>query len=107
MLTVTIGTESLCSGLASTAFIAYISNFCKGKFNVAHFTLLYSLASFSRVLVSTLAGWIADTSCWTFLFSLTSTSCLPVIYFLLKIHHKQKQSNKKELSNSLTKVGAI
>jgi PAT family beta-lactamase induction signal transducer AmpG len=104
MLTLTIGIESLCSGLASTTFIAYLSHFCKGKFNISHFTLLYSIGSFSRVLISTLAGWIADISSWTFLFFLTSISFLPVIYFLLKIRRQQKESQKKFLSIPLSKV---
>ncbi len=104
MLILTIGIESLCSGLASTVFIAYLSHFCKGKFNVSYFTLLYSLGSFSRVLVSTLAGWVADISSWTFLFSLTSTSFLPVIYYLLKVCHQQKDSQKNFISPPLQKV---
>ncbi len=91
MLTVTIGVESLCSGLATTVFIAYLSNFCKSPFTVSHFTLLYSVGSFSRVLISALSGWFADTFGWSALFFLASTACIPVVYLLLKIQKIQQE----------------
>ncbi len=90
VLTLTIGIESLCSGLATTVFIAYLSDFCKGDFTVSHFTLLYSIGSFSRVMISALSGWISDVFGWLPLFLLTSTACIPVIYWLLKTEkHRQ------------------
>lgn len=88
ILMLTMGVESLCSGLTSTAFIAYLSHFCKGDFYIGQFTLLYSLGSFSRVLVSALSGSFADLFSWTALFFLASTACIPVIYSLLRTPRK-------------------
>ena len=88
ILMLTIGVESLCSGLTATAFIAYLSHFCKGDYYVAQFTLLYSLGSFSRVIISALSGSFADLFSWTALFFFASTACVPVIYSLMKTQRK-------------------
>jgi PAT family beta-lactamase induction signal transducer AmpG len=94
VLMVTVGVESFCSGLCSTAFIAYLSFFCKSSFAASHFTILYALGSFSRVLVSMGAGWIANTFGWIFLFLLSSLFTIPVFYALMRIHEKNITSSE-------------
>ncbi|RZI47030.1 MFS transporter [Candidatus Finniella inopinata] len=91
ILMITIGVESLCSGLTSTAFIAYLSHFCKGDFNVTQFLLLYSLGSFSRVVISALSGAFADIFGWTSLFFLASSACIPSVYYLMKVYKKKSK----------------
>ncbi len=85
VLVITIGVESFCSGLSSTAFIAYLSKFCKTPFSASHFTLLYSLGSLSRVIISTGSGLFADTYGWMSLFGVSSLFSIFLLYFLIKI----------------------
>lgn len=95
VLVITIGVESFCSGLSSTAFIAYLSKFCKTPFSASHFTLLYSLGSLSRVIISTGSGWFADTYGWMLLFGVASLFSIFLLYFLIrirKISHSSKTS---------------
>jgi len=87
VLVITIAVESFCSGLCATAFIAYLSRFCKSPFIASQFTLLYSLGSLSRVLISTSSGWIADTYGWIFLFLLSSLFSILTLYFVVKIRY--------------------
>jgi PAT family beta-lactamase induction signal transducer AmpG len=90
VLFITIGIESLTSGLASATFIALLSSFCHAPFSASHFTLLYSLGSLSRVVVSSLAGMVADALGWVALFSLTSLAAVPAIYSLYQVKRKNQ-----------------
>jgi PAT family beta-lactamase induction signal transducer AmpG len=100
ILMITVGTESLCSGLVNAVFIAYLSNLCHQPYTATHFTLLYSFGSLCRVLVSATAGWIADHSSWTFLFLITSTASIPALYLLNRIQAKaQVIKEEKRLSH--------
>ncbi|MBY0281253.1 MAG: MFS transporter [Alphaproteobacteria bacterium] len=90
ILVITIAVESFCSGLCSTAFIAYLSKFCKAPFTASQFTLLYSVGSLSRVLISTGSGWIADTYGWMILFFLSSLFSVPILYLIVKIKRQQR-----------------
>lgn len=92
-LIITIAVESFCSGLCSTAFIAYLSKFCKSPFTASQFTLLYSVGSLSRVLISTGSGWVADTYGWMVLFFLSSLFSVPILYLVVKIQRQQRRSN--------------
>ena len=90
ILYITVGVESLTSGAASAAFIAYLSHYCKTPYSASHFTLLYALGSMSRVIVSSISGFIAHFFGWPFLFFISSLSVIPVIYFLTIIRKKEK-----------------
>jgi PAT family beta-lactamase induction signal transducer AmpG len=98
-LIITIAVESFCSGLCSTAFIAYLSKFCKSPFTASQFTLLYSVGSLSRVLISTGSGWVADTYGWMILFFLSSLFSIPILYLVVKIKRKQRYPSVTPLSS--------
>lgn len=85
VLMITVGAESLCSGLMSTVFIAYISEFCCKPYTATHFTLLYSIGSFVRVIASAGAGWLADHCSWDLLFLFSSLCVIPTIALALKV----------------------
>lgn len=85
ILMITVGAESLCSGLTSTVFIAYISEFCCKPHTATHFTLLYSIGSFARVIASASAGWLADHCSWDLLFLFSSLFVIPTIALVLKV----------------------
>lgn len=85
VLMITVGAESLCSGLTSTVFIAYISEFCCKPYTATHFTLLYSIGSLARVIASAGAGWLADHCSWDLLFLFSSLCVIPTIVLVLKV----------------------
>lgn len=99
---ITVGAESLCSGLTSTVFIAYISGFCCQPHTATHFTLLYSIGSFARVVASAAAGWLADHCGWSLLFLLSAFVVVPTISFVL--HIEKSCNNLKELENYFSRV---
>ncbi|MBX3457239.1 MAG: MFS transporter [Candidatus Paracaedibacteraceae bacterium] len=85
VLIITVGAESLCSGMTSTIFIALLSGFCMQPHTASHFTLLYSFGSLSRVCTSALAGWLADHIAWPLLFLGCFGVLVPTILLLNKI----------------------
>jgi PAT family beta-lactamase induction signal transducer AmpG len=87
-LIISVGVESLTSGLVSAIFIAYISKFCKTPHTASHFTLLYSFGSLSRVLLSSLSAYLADIMQWGTLFFSMSFVAIPAILLLLVLEDK-------------------
>jgi len=94
VLMVTIGVESFCSGMTSAGFIAYLSTFCNPPYTATHFTLLYSINSFCRVLISALAGWLADHMSWSLLFLLSGFTLIPAGLALALLEHRPQQKHK-------------
>lgn len=101
VLIITVGVESFCSGMVSAIFIAYISNFCRQPYTASHFTLLYSFGSLCRVVISTLAGWTADSIGWTSLFLITSVFILPAIYILIKLVHLSEENEDRSYAKKI------
>lgn len=85
VLMITVGVESLCSGMTSAIFIAFLSEFCCQPHTATHFTMLYSLGSLSRAVTSAGSGWMADSLGWSTLFLLSAMIVFPTLYFLTKL----------------------
>ncbi|MBI1954673.1 MAG: MFS transporter [Proteobacteria bacterium] len=95
ILILTIGVESFASGLTATCFIAYISNFCQKPYTATHFTLLYSFGSLCRVIISALAGTLADYLPWAWVFASTILSVIPGLIFVFRLNYKKSSHVQK------------
>jgi len=76
------GIQSMVCGIGSTAFVTYLSSLCRGGFTATQFSVLYSLSSISRIILSSGAGWVLGYShcSWdTFFLYVTLLSALFVI----------------------------
>jgi PAT family beta-lactamase induction signal transducer AmpG len=93
ILMITVGVESFGSGMVAAAFIAYLSSFCSTPYTASHFTILYSLGSLCRVLISALSGWVADHLNWTSLFLLTAFAVLPTLKMIMILNKKKLSEN--------------
>jgi PAT family beta-lactamase induction signal transducer AmpG len=87
VLVITIGVENFTCGLGATAFIAYLSSLCSVPHTATHFALLSSFASLARIVLSVVAGALADILPWSLFFSLTAAACLPCLFFLVHVSH--------------------
>jgi PAT family beta-lactamase induction signal transducer AmpG len=96
ILMLTVGIESFTSGMASAAFIAMISSYCKPPFCAGHYTILYAVGSLSRVLVSSISGVIADCLSWNWLFFITAVTTIPAFAFLITM---RKTAQHKDISD--------
>jgi MFS transporter, PAT family, beta-lactamase induction signal transducer AmpG len=85
VLALTIGTENLTGGMASAAFVAYLSDLCNLAFTATQYALLTSLAAVGRTILSASGGALADRFGWTLFFLLSTAACLPGLALLVGI----------------------
>lgn len=80
---VVISLENLANGIGGTAFIAYLSSLCNIAYTATQYTLLMSFANFSRTVLASGGGWVADQVDWVTFFILTTLAGIPGILLLL------------------------
>jgi len=85
MLAVTIAVENVTTGMGTTAFVAYLSSLCNTSYTATQYALLTSLMAFSRTVMSSGGGWLADRMDWTPFFIVTTLAALPGLALLLWI----------------------
>jgi len=83
MLTVTIGVENLSGGMATAAFVAYLSGLCSVLYTATQYALLTSITSLARTLLSSVAGWLAGLLGWTSFFVASTFAAAPGLLLLL------------------------
>jgi len=89
MLSFTIGGENLTGGMASAAFVAYLSGLCSRDFTATQYALLSSLATVGLNVLAASGGWLAEELGWTPFFILSTLFCVPSLLLLLWIMRRQ------------------
>ena len=87
MLAVTISIENLTAGMATTAFVAYMSSLCNVAYTATQFALLSSMMAFARTIFASGGGWLADHMDWASYFVVTTFAAVPgllVLVWLMK-----------------------
>jgi PAT family beta-lactamase induction signal transducer AmpG len=88
MLAVTIGSENLTGGMASSAFVAYLSGLCHRDFTATQYALLSSLATFGLNVLAASGGWLAQHLGWSPFFVLSTLACVPALLLLTWLMHR-------------------
>jgi PAT family beta-lactamase induction signal transducer AmpG len=83
MLAVTIAAENITGGMASAAFVAYLSSLCSPAFTATQYALLSALAAIARTLLASSGGFFADHLGWGSFFVLATACCVPGLALLL------------------------
>ena len=83
MLALKIGAENLTGGMASAAFVAYLSDLCNREFTATQYALLSSLATVGLNVLAASGGALADAVGWVPFFVLSTLFCLPSLLLLL------------------------
>ena len=81
-LTVTIAVENITTGMGTTAFVAYLSSLCHSAYTATQYALLTSLMAFSRTVMSSGAGWLAERVDWVSFFIITTVAAVPGLLVL-------------------------
>jgi MFS transporter, PAT family, beta-lactamase induction signal transducer AmpG len=84
-LALTIGAENLTGGMASAAFVAYLSGLCSRDFTATQYALLSSLATIGLNVLAASGGYLAQTLGWVPFFVLSTLLCSPGLLLLLWI----------------------
>jgi PAT family beta-lactamase induction signal transducer AmpG len=82
MLMVTITAENVTSGMATTAFVAYLSSLCHQAYTATQYALLSSLTALSRDVLSASAGWAAEQVDWAGFFLISAAAAVPGLLVL-------------------------
>jgi PAT family beta-lactamase induction signal transducer AmpG len=78
--------ENITGGMGTAAFVALLMALCDARFTATQYALLSALASFGRVYVGPVAGYLTDPKqvgmAWTTFFFWTFISALPGLAML-------------------------
>ena len=82
MLAVSIFGENFTAGMASAAFVAYLSSLCSAAFTATQYALFSSLAAVPARFLSAPSGWLVDAVDWTAFFVIATLACVPSLVLL-------------------------
>ena len=87
LLAAAVFLDSLTGGLATIAFVAFLSGLCNRDFTATQYALLASIGNFARIQLGTLSGWAVDRmdGDWGAFFVLTTVAALPGLALLLVV----------------------
>jgi PAT family beta-lactamase induction signal transducer AmpG len=83
MLALSIFGENFTGGMASAAFVAYLSSLCNVAFTATQYALFSSLAAVPARFLSAPSGWLVDRVDWMPFFLIATTVCVPSLVVLL------------------------
>jgi PAT family beta-lactamase induction signal transducer AmpG len=84
MMVTAVVVESICSGMATSAFVGFIMSLCNKRFTVTQIALLTSLMAVGRTLAGTAGGWLADQVAWPTYFIVSTLIAIPGLLLLLR-----------------------
>jgi PAT family beta-lactamase induction signal transducer AmpG len=82
-LAVAVGSDAFTGGLASAAFVAFLSTLSRGASTGTQYALLTSMMAAGRTLLSAASGWFADQLGWPGFWVATTLLALPGLLLLL------------------------
>ncbi|WP_341793979.1 MULTISPECIES: AmpG family muropeptide MFS transporter [unclassified Rickettsia] len=88
LLFITIAIESITGGMAMTAYIAFISSLCHGKFRATQYSFFSAMMGFSRAIFPTISGYIVVNFGWQNFFAFTTIITIPSLLAALKIKNR-------------------
>lgn len=76
--------DNLTGGMATTAFVAYLSGLCNVAFTATQYALLASLGNFARIQLGSISGWAVDAlgGDWALFFIAVGAVSIPAILLL-------------------------
>jgi PAT family beta-lactamase induction signal transducer AmpG len=85
MLYATVIVEASAQGIASAAFLAYLSSLCTPRFAATQYALLSSLAPIASHTVGGFSGYLVQATGWTAFYALAMLAALPAMLIMLLI----------------------
>lgn len=101
-----ISADNLSGGIASTAFIAYLSSLTNRSYTATQYALFSSLMTLPGKFISGFSGWLVDSSGYGEFFVVASVLGVPAIVLVLVLMRHERQQVVQE-SPVANKEGAI
>jgi PAT family beta-lactamase induction signal transducer AmpG len=90
ILAVTIAIENFTTSMGTVSFVAYLSSLCNIAYTATQYALLTSFMAFSRTVMTSGSGWVADHVSWPVFFSLTTVAALPGLILLIYMMRRMR-----------------
>jgi PAT family beta-lactamase induction signal transducer AmpG len=84
MMMTAICMENVCSGLATSAFTAFMMNLCDKRFTATQYALLTSFMAITRIMVQAPSGYIAKGLGWEMYFIVSILISIPGLLLLTR-----------------------
>lgn len=90
LLATAVFLDNLTAGLATSAFVAFLSGLCNREFTATQYALLASIGNFARIQLGAVSGWTVDRmdGDWAAFFVLTTVAVLPGLALLLMVRRR-------------------
>ena len=88
-----IAIENFTTSMGTVAFVAYLSSLCNIAYTATQYALLTSIMAFSRTLMTSGSGWLADHVSWPLFFGLTTVAAVPGLILLLCLMKRLSSNN--------------
>lgn len=85
-LALVISADNLSGGIASTAFIAYLSSLTNRQYTATQYALFSSLMTLPGKFLSGFSGWVIDGSSYTLFFVIAAILGLPAIFLVIYLN---------------------
>lgn len=101
MMVTAIAVESVCSGMATAALVAFIMSLCNKRYTATQYALLSSLVGLCRIVGTAPAGWLAQNIGWAGFFLVSILIAIPGLLLLLRYNTWQKTQAPAALEEPL------
>ena len=99
VLSVAIVADSFTGGVASAAFVAYLSTLCRGAWSGTQYALLTSLMAAGRTVIAGSSGWLATQLGCAAFFAWTAVFALPGLMLLAALPDPARKASPPALSS--------
>lgn len=107
ILVFTIAIENLTSGMASAAFVAYLSVLCNVAYTATQYALFSSFAAMGRTFLASTSGWVADHVGWVTFFLISTVLALPGLAILGWMMHRLPAAGRPPPSGSVDPTASV
>lgn len=87
--------ENVCGGIATSAFVAYLSSLCNVAYTATQYALLSSLYKLGGDLFGASSGWLAERMDWVSFFLLSMAGAIPalcLLIWLMGLHRREEEA---------------
>ncbi|MFP5516133.1 MAG: AmpG family muropeptide MFS transporter [Alphaproteobacteria bacterium] len=95
ILAMTVAIDNVCGGIATAAFVAYLSGLCNAAYTATQYALLSSLYKLGGDLFGASSGWLAERMDWISFFLLSMAGALPalcLLVWLMGLHRREQET---------------
>ncbi|MDR6774460.1 AmpG family muropeptide MFS transporter [Azospirillum sp. BE72] len=95
ILAVTVVIDNVCGGIATAAFVAYLSGLCNVAYTATQYALLSSFYKLGGDLFGASSGWLAERMDWISFFLLSMAGALPalcLLVWLMGLHRRDQET---------------